>query len=169
MKTLPLILSLGIIFGLAPLAGGASTSNSNGSQPIYIKSNELSTDSNNRTATFSGKVSARQGDVTIYSDKLVVTYGDKGGDVESVEANGNVRIVQGNRLGTAGRALYDNQEGKITMTDNPRVYQGKDFVSGKVITYFVADGRSEVEGGGGGQVEAIIHPSGKGEHGGSKR
>jgi lipopolysaccharide export system protein LptA len=140
-----------------------------GNQPIIVKSNELATDSNNKTATFNGKVTARQGDVTIYSDTLIVTYSGDGGGVETIEAIGNVRIVQGNHLGYAGRALYNNGDGKITMTENPRVYQGKDFVSGKVITYYVADGRSEVEGGGGGQVEAIIHPSGKRDHGGAKR
>ena len=73
-------------------------------QPIQIKSNELTTDSAKRTATFIGKVSARQGDVTIYCDRLVIFYSDKEEkEVDKVEAFGNVRIVQGNPTG-AGRA-----------------------------------------------------------------
>lgn len=132
------------------------------SQPINIKSNELFTDTERRTATFVGKVSARQGDITIFSDKLVVYYKTDGNDMDRVEAIGNVRIVQENRLGTAGKAVYDGREGRIVLTENPKVFQGKDFVTGNVITYFVADGRSVVDGGDSNkQVEAVIHPGGK--------
>jgi len=137
------------------------------SQPIVIKSKELFTDTTSRTATFSGTVAARQGDLTIYSDRLDVHYAEKGGEVEQVEASGNVRIVQGNRLGTAGRAIYDSKAGKIILTEAPKVYQGKDFVTGKVITYFVAEGKSMVDGGDDSRVQAVIHPAGKRDNGGS--
>lgn len=138
------------------------------SQPIQIKSNELFTDTGKKTATFLGKVTARQADLTIFSDKLIVYYQPTGNDVDRVEAIGNVRIVQDDRIGTAGRALYDGREGKITLMEAPRVYQGKNFVSGNVITYFVADGKSVVDGGGSTQVEAVIHPGGKKDNVGKK-
>src|SRR5512136_964316 len=65
--------------------------------PIFIKSDQLLTDTKNRTATFSGKVTARQGDLALYADRMVVHYSAEGGDVERVECTGNVRIVQKNR------------------------------------------------------------------------
>ena len=131
--------------------------------PITIKSNELTADNRGKTAVFTGKVVARQGDVTIYSDRLVVNYGEKKGDVDKVEASGNVRIVQLNRTGYASEAVYERRYGRITLTGTPlpKVVQGMDSVSGKVITYFVDDEKSIVTGGGDPQsrVEAVIHPS----------
>lgn len=142
---------------------------SRGGQPITIKSNELSADSRNRTATFSGKVTARQGDLTIYSDRLVVHYRDEGGDVEKVEAIGNVKVVQGDRLATAKEGIYYNTEQKIVLSGDPKVYQGENMISGKIITYFVNEERSVVTGGGDSRVEAVIHPKDKEKNGGTKR
>jgi len=129
--------------------------------PIYIKSDQLLTDTKNRTATFSGKVTARQGDLALYADRMVVHYAAEGGDVERVECSGNIRIIQKNRIGTAGKAVYDNRQGKIVLTENPKVYQGEDMISGSEITYFLADQRSIVTGAPNTRVEAVIHPKGK--------
>jgi len=126
--------------------------------PITIKSNELSADNKGKIAVFSGKVIAKQGDITIYADKLTVNYGDKKGEVEQIEATGAVRIVQTNRTGIASQATYNSREGRITLTGSPKVIQGDDTVSGKIITYFIDDDKSVVSGGGDSRVEAVIHP-----------
>lgn len=132
--------------------------------PITIKSNELTADNRGRTAVFTGKVVARQGDVTIFADRIIVNYADSKGEVDKVEALGNVRIVQLNRTGFASEAVYERRYGRITLTGtpNPKVVQGADSVSGRVITYFVDDEKSVVSGGGdpASRVEAVIHPSG---------
>ncbi len=134
-------------------------------QPIHIKANELLSDSKSKTATFIGKVVARQDDISIYADRLVVHYAEQGGEVDKVEASGNVRIVQQNRIATAGHAVYSNREGKITLSVNPRVYQGKDVVSGTVITYLLDEEKSVVKGGPEGRVEVLIYPKDKGKDG----
>lgn len=128
--------------------------------PITIKSNELTADNKGKTAIFTGKVVAKQGDVTIFADKIIVNYADKKGDVEKIEASGNVRIVQQNKTGTAAQAVYESRDGRITLTGDPKVMQGTDSVSGKVITYYVDDDRSVVTGGGDpkARVEAVINP-----------
>ena len=87
-------------------AAGAGAGEMRDGQPITIRSNELQADTKNRTATFIGKVVAKQGDITIFADRLVVRYAEQGGDVETVEAIGNVRIVQENRIGTAQHGVY---------------------------------------------------------------
>ncbi len=129
--------------------------------PILIKSDQLLTDTHNRTASFSGKVTARQGDLALYADRIVVHYGADGGNVERVECFGTVRVVQKNRTGTAGNAVYDNKQGKIVLTMAPKVYQGEDMISGSEITYYLADQRSVVTGTSTVRVEAVIHPKGK--------
>jgi len=138
-------------------------------QPIQIKSTELTTDSAKRTATFVGKVSARQGDVTIYCDRMVIFYSDKEKDVEKVDAFGNVRIIQGDRTAQAGHAVYQNKAAKIILTENPKVYEGKNIVTGKVITYSLDTQSSQATSEPGAPVMVIIYPKEKGKDGGAKR
>lgn len=128
------------------------------SRPISVKANELKADNKAKMATFSGKVVARQDDITIYSDKLIIYYGEKSEQVDKIEAIGSVRIIQENRIGTGGHALYASHEGKITLSDNPKVTQGTDSITGKVIVYYLDDERSEVTSGDSTRVEAVIHP-----------
>lgn len=138
--------------------------------PITVKSNEMSADNKGKTAIFSGKVVAKQGDITIFSDKLVVSYADKKGDVDKVEAIGNVRIIQQNRTGFADQALYESRSGRIVLTGTPRVVRGGDSISGKVITYYVDDEKSDVSSGGDpkARVEAVINPPARKNDAGSR-
>lgn len=129
--------------------------------PITVKSNEMNADNKGKTAVFFGKVVAKQGDVTIFSDKLIVSYAEKGGDVEKIEAFGNVRIVQLNRTGFSDQAMYESSSGRVVMTGSPRVVQGDDRISGKVITYYIDDEKSHVSNDGDpkARVEAVINPA----------
>jgi len=129
--------------------------------PINIKSNDLTADNKGKMAIFTGKVVAKQGDVTIFCDKMTVYYGAVQGEVDKIEADGNVRIVQTNKTGQSAHAVYESKEGKITLTGGaPKVTQGTDTVTGKIITYYIDDDRSEVKGEGD-RVEAVIHPKSK--------
>lgn len=153
-------------------AGGTTARSDRSSKPISIKADALTADNKGKTAVFTGKVVARQDDVTIYADKLIVYYGEQQDQVDKVEAIGSVRILQTNRIGTGGHALYENRAGKITLSDNPKVTQDKDSVAGKVIVYYLDEDRSVVTGGGNARVEAVIHPkkgSGPAGHDASKR
>lgn len=140
------------------------------SLPITVKSNEMTADNKGKTAIFSGKVVAKQGDITIFSDKLVIGYADKSGEVENVEALGNVRIIQQNRTGFADHAVYNSRTGRIVLTGTPRIVQGGDSISGKVITYYVDDEKSEVTSGGDpkSRVEAVINPPARKNDAGSR-
>lgn len=157
-----IIVTLTIFFSLVTSAIGADKPlPTRSEEPIKIKSDSLSADNTKKTATFIGNVAARQGDLTIYSDKLIVTYSDESGDVSSAELFGNVRIIQGERRGEAGHAVYDAKKATILLDGNPTVYQNNDKISGKVITYYLDQDRSEVTSGAGNRVEAVINPKGK--------
>jgi lipopolysaccharide export system protein LptA len=128
--------------------------------PITIKSNELSADNKGKTAIFTGKVVAKQGEITIFADKLTVNYGEKKGEVDKIAADGNVRIIQENRTGIAAHALYESKAGRIILTGKPKVMQGTDTLTGDIITYYIDEDRSDVKGGNG-RVTATIHPPAK--------
>jgi lipopolysaccharide export system protein LptA len=163
MKLQLLCMAIICLWCLSPVLAvpaGLPVQKNRSSMPITIKSNEMTADNKGKTAIFSGKVVAKQGDITIFSDKLFVSYADKNGEVEKVEALGNVRIVQQNRTGFADQAVYDSLNGRIVLTGTPRVVQGSDSISGKVITYYVDDDKSDVSSGGDpkARVEAVINP-----------
>jgi lipopolysaccharide export system protein LptA len=150
----PLILLLLLVSAVAaaPISGN---------EPLKVKSDNLTADNEKKTATFEGKVVAHQGDLTLYTDRLVVSSAGDGNELSKVEAFGNVRILQGNRQATGGHAVYDPKRGVILLDGNPRVVVGDDVVTGKVITYFINEQRSVVTGGPKERVEAVIHPGGK--------
>ena len=122
--------------------------------PITIKSNGLSADNKGKTAIFTGKVVAKQGEVTIFADKLEINYGDNKEVVEKIVADGNVRFIRDNSSGRAAHAVYDSREGRITLTGNPQVMQGSDTIVGNTIIYFIDEDRSNVDG----RVTATIQP-----------
>lgn len=127
-------------------------------KPINIKADQLQADNKGKLAVFTGRVVARQDDVTIYSDRLEIYYGEGKDEVDKIIAIGNVRILQTNRIGTGGHAVYESKLGKVTLTINPRVSQEKDTVTGKVIIYYLDEDRSEVQSGENIRVEAVVHP-----------
>lgn len=157
MKQTPLILAGLMLITICATAAEKPRSE----LPIELKADQLFSDSNNRTATFTGKVSARQGDITIFADKLVVRYAPETKDVDRVEAVSNVSIIQGNRRAVAQQAVYDTAKGTILLTGNPKVYQGGDTLAAKEITYYVDEQRSTATGGPGERVSVEIHPKRK--------
>ena len=147
-----------LLLALVPAAFAAPASSK---EPLKIKSDSLHADNEKRTATFEGKVVARQGELTLYADRLVISYSAEGKELSRVEAFGNVRILQPPRQASGAHALYDPKESRITLDGSPKVTQGGDVISGKLITYYVNEQRSEVTGGPNERVEAVIHPGGK--------
>lgn len=164
--TARIVIALILCFPLATAVSAADVAGGKRkNQPIQIKSNSLATDSGKRSAIFTGNVSARQGDIIIYCDRMVIYYSDKEKDVDKVEAFGDVRIIQGDRTAQAGHAVYDGRAGKIILDDNPKMYQGENEISGKVITYYFETQRSEVTSDPDKRVTVIIHPKQKGKDG----
>jgi lipopolysaccharide export system protein LptA len=176
MKLHPLSFLLVCLCSMVPVSllqaaqSAQATHKDRSNLPITVKSNEMTADNKGKTATFSGRVVAKQGDITIFSDKLIVSYAETGKDVEKVEALGNARIVQQTRTGFADQAVYDSRNGRIVLTGTPRVVQGGDSISGKIITYYVDDDRSDVSSDGDpkARVEAVINSSARKNDAGSR-
>ncbi|QWV96721.1 lipopolysaccharide transport periplasmic protein LptA [Geomonas nitrogeniifigens] len=146
---------------LALATAGYAAQGASNKEPLKVKSDTLNTDNEKKTATFEGKVVARQGDMTLYTDRMVVSYNGPNNEVSQVEAFGNVRIVQEDRQATGAHGVYDPKTARIVLDGNPKVVSGEDVVTGKVITYYVNEQRSVVTSGPKERVEAVIHPGGK--------
>lgn len=133
-------------------------------QPLRITSEQLEADNKNQLITFTGKVVAKQGEMTIYADVAQVYYEKKqeGNEIREIVATGNVKIHEGERVATGQKAVFQNAEQKITLTGQPKVWQGKDMVSGEKIIVLLEEDKSFVESGPDRRVEVIMYPKGEG-------
>lgn len=131
-----------------------------GKEPIHVRSDRLEAEGGLNKVSFSGDVVARHGDVTIYAQDLVLYYQDQRREVDRVEATGDVRIVQGSRVATAGKAIYFETEGRIVLTGSPRVHQGQSFIEGEEIVFLVNEEKSFIKSDQGSRVNAVFQPEG---------
>jgi len=132
------------------------------SQPVDISSRRLEVDEQAKTATFSGDVIARQGDVTLYSDMLILVLGEKEA-LEKLNAVDNVRIVRGDEVATANRADYDLKRQEIILQGNAKIHRGDNSLSGEQIMIDLTTRRSVVTTDAEGRVRAQFRPQQGGE------
>ncbi len=113
---------------------------------------------------FEGKVKAKQGDITLLCDRLIILYGEiKGrtapgsqnkslpedwqtsGAIRTVTALGNVKITQKDRTAIAGKGLYDHAKRTVTLTEGPpRFWQEGGSGIAKAITVYLDGGRFDL-------------------------
>lgn len=127
-------------------------------QPIDIVADRLEADDAAGQVKFVGHVVATQGDATLYSHQMVFFLQPKSREVERVEAFGDVRIVQGDRVATGQKGIFYRPEGRIVLTGDPKVHQGQDWVAGEEIVVFLNQQRSIVRSGEKARVKATFHP-----------
>lgn len=130
-----------------------------GTRPIDVVADRLSADNTRDAVTFDGNVVARQGDVTMYADRLSAEYDRRTKAMERIEAEGNVRFVQGDREARAPRATFYNLEQRVVLTGGASLRQGENTLQGGAITIFLRENRAVVTGSEkDGRVRATINP-----------
>jgi lipopolysaccharide export system protein LptA len=144
----------------------------NSKSPIHITADRMEANQDQRTIIFESHVVAQQDDVTITSNRLKVTLlpGEKkpaaadaapAERIDYVEFEGDVKVTQQDRLATANKAIFYQKEQKIILHGQPVVTEGQDRVEGNLITIYLKEGRSVVEGVGGAPVQAVLFPGKK--------
>lgn len=141
------------------------------SSGLTITSDRLEMDENREVATFIGKVVAREGEMALFADKMVVYYfkrgrKNSGGGVHKVVAVGRVVIEQAENKGHADQALYMVGDRELTLIGQKNgafIFHGGDQLSGeRILLSLGADRRIEnvsVLGDGRQRVSARIMPS----------
>ncbi len=138
--------------------------------PLKITANEVvaQTTPNGRKVFYNGAVKATQGDLTMTCDHLELYWkeNNKGsrpaaggnslgmGDLaslQSIRAYGDVKFVQGERMAVSGEALYDHQNGTITLKrgnqggPEPRLWFGKNTTVAEIIVVYINENRVEMK------------------------
>lgn len=117
-----------------------------------------------RESIFEGNVTAKQGDITLLCDRLVIVSDEKKGSaapeirakklskdwqmssaIKTVTALGNVKITQKDRMVTAGKAVYDHAKRTVTLTEGPpRFWQGRDAGMADRVVMHLEENRFEL-------------------------
>jgi len=140
--------------------------------PIQIVSDRLDAYNDKGLVVFSGSVVATQEDKVMKSDNLFLYYKKKegksekigsksiikAGELEKIEAKGNVTITQGEKVVTGENAVFYNDEQKIIVTGNSVMKEGDNIIKGERIVVFLEENRGIVESAPGSRVTAIIYP-----------
>ncbi|MBN2570403.1 MAG: hypothetical protein JXB42_13330 [Deltaproteobacteria bacterium] len=168
-----IILLLSVSYFPLSFAWGEADAPNN--KPVQITSNRLDVYDSKKLAIFSGNVQVKQQDTVITSDELHVFYkgesdnkkefGDaeamNAGNIDRIEAKGNVTIVQGDRIITGDDAVFFNKEEKVIVTGHTVMQEGKNVIKGGKITFLMREKRSTVERAERERVTATIYSEGE--------
>lgn len=122
-------------------------------EPINIEADRMISQEEKNSVVFIGNVDASQGKVTIRTDEMTIYYQpndpkkskDQSRQVDKMICVGHVKVTQEDWLGTGDRMEYFADARKVILKGNAKAWQGKNMVSGKTITYYLDEKRSEVD------------------------
>jgi len=141
-----IIFNILLLFFATSSTGSTLIKDKTDRKPITITANTLTADNKNHTATFEGSVVAKTGDISMYSDRMIVYYDDSNKKIHKIVALGNVRVVKENRALFSDKAVYLDKDQKIIFSGNPRVVENNNVISGEEIIFYLKDDRAVVEG-----------------------
>ena len=144
-------------------------------EPLEITSNRMEAFNEKKLVVFSGNAVVTQGSNVLKADQLLLYYKkdpdkkekigsietERTGDLEKIEAKGNVSLTQGKRVATGDEATYFRESNKVVMTGNAVLSEGKNSIKGDRVIVFLNENRGIVESNTQKQVKAIIYPQDK--------
>lgn len=159
-----LLVSLGILFCSGSAAYAAAVNlKLDRNQPIEITAQKLEVLQQQRQSIFTGEVVAKQGEMTLYAEKLIVIFQKDQDQIERLDAIGGVRVLQLDRVATADKAVFHQAEETLVLIGNAEVTQGKNKVSGDEITLYAKENRTLIKSSEQRRVKATIVPEKKQE------
>jgi lipopolysaccharide export system protein LptA len=150
-------------------SGGASKDNGkskseesvfefNKKEPIYITSDWMEVDQKKNTITYKGRVVTIQSEMTMRSETLTAVFDPEMKQMKQIIAEGKVNAVQGNRMATGDKAIFDDKAKTVTLTGSPVMRQGNSQVTGSRIIYYIDQDRAVAEGKDSVRVQVTIFP-----------
>lgn len=115
-------------------AASAQLASIDSDAPIDITGDRLEVE--NEVATFIGNVRAVQGPAILTAERLVADLDDKG-SFTKIHAVGTVRYSNGKEAITGARAVFDDVNRTITISENVVVTQGEQVMTGGELIYWI--------------------------------
>jgi len=135
--------------------------------PIEITADTLEVQQDAGIAVFIGNVKAVQGGILLAADRVLVSYAPGGGNtIRSIEAQGNVFFSTPTETAEGDTAVYDVENGVITLAGSVLLTRSENVVRGNRLVLNLATGLSRIEGAsdpaaveGGGRVQGLFVPN----------
>jgi lipopolysaccharide export system protein LptA len=121
-------------------------------EPVAVEADTLEVQQDKNQAIFSGNVIAKQGDILIKADRMIVFYrtadDTKDGQqrVSKIETEGNVLLTTPNETARGKNGVYLADERMLKLTGDVVLTQDKNVLRGEVLEYDMANGRSRLLG-----------------------
>lgn len=116
--------------------------------PIDLSADRAEAQDRVDRAIFAGNVIVKQGNLTVRTARLTLAYASQGGiDVNRIDASGGVTVTSPSETARGDFAVYDLEEGLITMVGNVRLERGGSHLSGGRLTIDLDSGRAVMDGG----------------------
>ncbi len=148
------LMTAAIALGLAALPTIGDAQSFQGGQPIMWGADEVS-----RTPTalsLRGRAELTQGDNRIRADRVEGTISN--GDLNRVEATGNVYFVTPEQTIRGDRATYTPANDTIVLTGDVILTQGQNVMTGGRLTYNTRTEAAQMDGSSGGRVQGVFYP-----------
>ena len=116
--------------------------------PIDLSADRAEAQDRADRAIFAGDVVVKQGALTLRTQRLTLAYASQDGiDINRIDASGGVVVTSPSETARGEFAVYDLNEGLITMVGNVRLERGGSYLSGARLTIDLDTGRAVIDGG----------------------
>ena len=116
--------------------------------PVDLEADRAEAQDRADRAIFAGNVVVRQGSLTLRTARLTLAYASQDGiDINRIDASGGVTVTSPSETARGEFAVYDLNEGLITMVGNVRLERGGSHLSGGRLTIDLDTGRAVMDGG----------------------
>ena len=116
--------------------------------PIDLSADSAEAQDRSDRAVFAGDVVVRQGNLTLRTARLTLAYASQDGiDINRIDASGGVTVTSPTETARGEFAVYDLNEGLITMIGNVRLERGGSYLTGARLTIDLDTGRAVMDGG----------------------
>lgn len=116
--------------------------------PIDLAADHAEAQDRADRAIFAGNVVVRQGNLTLRTARLTLAYATQEGlDINRIDASGGVTVTSPSETAKGDFAVYDLEEGLITMVGNVRLERGGSYLSGGRLTIDLDTGRAVMDAG----------------------
>jgi lipopolysaccharide export system protein LptA len=139
-------------------------------EPIHIEADRMVSNQKENAVTFSGNVQAKQGELTINSDEMIVHYARPADgkakqqkekqEIQKIFARGHVEIVQGELVATGDQVEFMAEKKQVLLTGNTKVWQNNNLVTGEKVLLDLGTETTIIEPDkdSGGRVKAFFYP-----------
>lgn len=119
---------------------------------VRLTTDRLELDDKEKIILLIGNVTVQWDDMVLTADSARVFYREIKSksdnlryEIIKLEAENNVKITIKDQVAVCDLAVYDAITRQIVLTGSPRVWRGKDFLSGEKITVYLDEDRSVIE------------------------